>query len=115
MFSGKTMAVIGASYLQLPLVLKARELGMRVVCFAWEDGAVCREHADRFYPVSILEKEKILAFCRDEKVDAVTTIASDAAVPTVNFLADALHLPGNSVLSGRLSTATACCATAVIG
>lgn len=104
MFSGKTLAVIGASYLQLPLVLKARELGMRVVCFAWEDGAVCREHADRFYPVSILEKEKILAFCRDEKVDAVTTIASDAAVPTVNFLADALHLPGNSVLSGRLST-----------
>ena len=104
MFSGKTLAVIGASYLQLPLVQKARELGMRTLCFAWEEGAVCREHADRFYPVSILEKEKISNICRQENVDAVTTIASDAAVPTVNFVASELHLPGNSIHSGRLST-----------
>ena len=30
-FSGKKIAVIGASYLQLPLVLKARELGIEVI------------------------------------------------------------------------------------
>lgn len=104
MFSGKTLAVIGASYLQLPLVQKARELGMRTLCFAWEDGAVCRDFADRFFPVSILEKEKIARLCRQENIDAVTTIASDAAVPTVNFVASELHLPGNSVHSGTLAT-----------
>ena len=104
MFSGKTLAVIGASYLQLPLVLKARELGMRTLCFAWEEGAVCRDFADRFFPVSILEKEKIARLCRQENIDAVTTIASDAAVPTVNFIAANLHLPGNSIHSGKLST-----------
>ena len=104
MFSGKTLAVIGASYLQLPLVLKARELGMRTLCFAWEEGAVCRDFADRFFPVSILEKEKIARLCRQENIDAVTTIASDAAVPTVNFVAANLHLPGNSIHSGKLAT-----------
>ena len=40
------LAIIGASYLQLPLVRKARELGIRTVCFAWEEGAVCRDFAD---------------------------------------------------------------------
>ena len=104
MYSGKTLAVIGASYLQLPLVQKARELGVRTLCFAWQEGAVCREIADIFFPVSILEKEEILAICRREKIDGITTIASDAAVPTVNFVAEKLQLPGNSILSGKLST-----------
>ncbi|WP_259322190.1 hypothetical protein [Bacteroides stercorirosoris] len=37
----KKLAIIGGSYLQLPAVLKAKELGYEVHCFAWRDGAVC--------------------------------------------------------------------------
>ena len=37
---GKRLAIIGASYLQLPLVLKAREMGLETLCFAWKEGAV---------------------------------------------------------------------------
>lgn len=96
MFAGKKLAVVGASYLQLPLVRKAKELGLEVHCFAWEDGAVCREEAQRFYPVSIVEKEQILAICREQGVDGVCTIASDVAAPTVAYVAEALGLPGNS-------------------
>jgi len=103
-FSGKKLAVIGASYLQLPLVLKAREIGVEVFCFAWEDGAVCRDRADHFYPVSIVEKETILEICRKNRIDGIATIASDVAVPTVNFVASRLNLCGNSVESGFLST-----------
>ena len=44
----KKLAVIGASYLQLPLVRKAQEMGLEVHCFAWEDGAVCKDVADYF-------------------------------------------------------------------
>ena len=36
----KKLAVIGASYLQKPLVEKAKEMGLEVHCFAWEEGAV---------------------------------------------------------------------------
>lgn len=103
-FSGKKIAIIGASYLQLPLVLKARELGIEVFCFAWEEGAVCRNFADHFYPVSIVEKETILEICRENRIDGITSIASDVAVPTVNYVASQLHLCGNSVESGFLST-----------
>lgn len=100
----KTLAVIGASYLQLPLVRKAKAMGLRVICFAWADGAVCAEECDRFYPISIVEKEKILEICRREHVDGVTSIASDVAVPTMAYVADKMGLPGNSVESARKST-----------
>lgn len=91
----KTLAVIGASYLQLPLVEKAKEMGLRVICFAWTDGAVCAEIADKFYPISIVEKDDILEICRQEKIAGICTIASDVAAPTVAYVAEKLHLNGN--------------------
>ncbi len=91
----KKIAVIGASYLQLPLVRKAKEMGLEVHCFAWEDGAVCKDVADYFYPISILDKDKILNVCQEVKIDAITTIASDVAVLTVNYIASVMNLIGN--------------------
>ena len=61
----KKIAIIGASYLQLPLVLKAKEMGLETHCFAWEEGAVCKEICDFFYPISILDKEIILDICKN--------------------------------------------------
>ena len=99
-----TLAVIGAGYLQLPLVRTARARGLRVIAFAWPEGAVAAAAADRFYPVSIVERAKITELCRAEQIDGVCTIASDAAVPTVAAVAAALGLPGNSEHSARLTT-----------
>ena len=92
----KKLAIIGASYLQLPLVSKAKEMGIETHCFAWEDGAVCKETADFFYPVSILEKDQILEICQRVHIDGITTIASDAAVPTVCYVAAKMNLTGNA-------------------
>ena len=65
----KTLAVIGASYLQRPVVEKAKEMGVRTICFAWAEGAVCADIADVFYPISIVEKEQILEICQKEYID----------------------------------------------
>ena len=89
------IAIIGANYLQLPLVLKAQEMGLEVHCFAWEEGAVCKGRADYFYPISIIEKELILDKCIKIGIDGVVSIASDLAVPTVNYVAEQLGLNGN--------------------
>lgn len=89
------IAVIGASYLQLPLVKKAKEMGLQVHCFAWPEGAVCKEKADYFYPISILEKDAILKVCQEVGIDGVCTIASDVAAPTVAYIANEMHLVGN--------------------
>lgn len=95
----KTLAVIGAGYLQKPLIERARAMGLRTLCFAWEEGAVCRDICDVFYPISIVEKEAILAVCREEKIDGICTIASDVAAPTVAYVAEQMGLAGNSYVA----------------
>ena len=92
----RTIAIIGASYLQRPLVERAKEMGLHTLCFAWEEGAVCKDLCDRFYPVSITEKDEILQICREEKIDGICTIASDVAAPTVAYVAEQMGLTGNS-------------------
>jgi biotin carboxylase len=100
----KKIAIIGGSYLQLPVVLMARRLGYETHCFAWEAGAVCKQIADHFYPISVIEKSQILAVCREIGIDGVLTIASDVAVPTVNYVADRMRLVGNPDESSILTT-----------
>ena len=94
MGSGRVV-IIGANEFQRPLIRKASEAGFETHVFAWEDGAVGREDADFFYPVSIVEKETILDYCRRIKPEAVATIGSDLAEVTVNYLVNSLGLPGN--------------------
>lgn len=92
----RKLAIIGASYLQLPLVRRAKEMGLYTICFAWADGAVCKDVCDRFYDISIVEKEQILEKCREEKINGICTIASDTAAPTVAYVSEQMGLVGNS-------------------
>jgi biotin carboxylase len=100
----KKIAIIGASYLQLPIVKRAKQLGIQTHCFAWEDGAVCKDIADFFYPISVLEKEKILKICKTIGIDGITTIATDMVVPTICFVAEKLGLISNSYVSALKTT-----------
>lgn len=100
----KKIAIIGASYLQMPIIKKAKQLGIETHCFAWEDGAVCKTISDFFYPISILEKEKIYDVCKTIGIDGITTIATDMAVPAICFVAEKLGLISNSYNSSMIST-----------
>ena len=98
------LAIIGASYLQLPLVLKAKEFGIETHCFAWEEGAVCKDYCDFFHPVSVVDKEAILKICMEHQIDGITSIASDVAVNTVCYVAQHAGLISNSIESATCST-----------
>lgn len=100
----KKIVIIGANNFQMPLIIKAKELGYETHVFAWAEGAVGAAFADYFYPISIVEKDEILAKCQEIKPDAVISVASDLATLTVNYLADKLGLVGNSLECTRLST-----------
>lgn len=100
----KKIAIIGASYLQVPIILKAKELGLETHCFAWEDGAVGKEFSDFFYPISILDMDAIYLKCSSLNIDGITTIATDMAVPTISYVAEKMNLISNSFESAKLST-----------
>lgn len=100
----KKLAIIGASYLQEPLIEKAKIKGIETHVFAWKTGDIGERTADFFYPISIVEKEKILEQCRKIGIDGVCTIASDLAVITVNYVAEKLGLIGNTMECVNVST-----------
>lgn len=100
----RNIAIIGASYLQVPLIKKAKELGYVTHVFAWETGDIGEREADFFYPISIVEKEAIAQKCKDICICGICSIASDLATITVNYVADKLGLNGNSLECTKKST-----------
>lgn len=100
----KKLIIIGANNFQLPLILKAKEMGLETHVFAWEEGAVGKNEADFFYPISIIDKEAVLQKSKEIYPDGVISIASDLATITVNYIANELNLIGNSLLSTEIST-----------
>ena len=93
----KKLAIICASWEQLPLVEKAKEMGIETHCFAWDKEGYtdCKGVADFFHPISILEKEQILKVCKDIKIDGITSCNNDLAISTVAYVAENMGLIGN--------------------
>lgn len=100
----KNLAIIGASYLQLPLIEKAKAMGYTTHVFAWAANDVGEKAADYFYPISIIEKEEILNICRKIDICGICSIASDLSVITVNYVAENMGLNGNTMHSTMMST-----------
>ena len=100
----ENFVIIGANSFQNRLILKAKEMGYRTHVFAWECGDVGEKTADVFYPVSITEKEKILEICKELAPCGIASIASDLAVITVNYVAEALGLNGNAYKDSVICT-----------
>lgn len=100
----KKLAIIGASYLQVPIVMECKKLGIESHVFAWKEGNIAGDISDYYYPVSILDKEEILRICSQLKIDGIVSIASDISMPTVSYVASKLGLVSNSIESTILST-----------
>jgi biotin carboxylase len=99
------LAIIGASLMQESIIQKAKDMSLETHVFAWEEGADCKSLADFFYPISILEKERILENCREIGIDGVASIASDLAVPTVSYIAEKMgFLTYNSLSDAEITT-----------
>lgn len=88
------IAIIGASTGQLPLCKKASEMGLETFCFAWSKDAICKEYVDHFIPVSILEMDEIVKFCRTYQIDGVLSNASETTALVAAYVAEKLGKTG---------------------
>ena len=98
------LAIIGASYLQLPLIEKAKQMGFTTHVFAWAANDVGEAVADHFYPISITEVDEITEKCREIGICGICSIATDLGNYAVNYVANKLGLPGNSMECTKMST-----------
>lgn len=89
------LAIIGANSSINVLIEKAKSLGYETHVFAWRDGSIGEKTADVFYPISIADKEAILAKCQELGVVGVCSVTSDFAAPVVNYISKMLGNPHN--------------------
>ena len=99
----KRLAIIGAGRMACIFALNAREMGVETHCFAWSEGAVAKDYADFFYPISIFERETILNKCKDLKINGVVA-TTELTISVAAYIADSLHLNGNDLSVAEVIT-----------
>ena len=100
----ENLIIIGANEFQNPLILSAMAMGYATHVFAWQSGDLGERSADYFYPISIVETDRILNICRMLSPVGVVSIGSDLAAITVNYIAEKLGLTGNGMVSALAAT-----------
>ncbi len=96
----RKIAVLGANLPLLNFYKRAKKLNYEIHSFAWEEGAVCKEFADFFYPISIKDTDGITKVCVSENLEMVTSFSLESALPYVNRIAQTLgqYCPDESTM-----------------
>jgi biotin carboxylase len=89
-----TIMILGAGVYQVPAIVKAKQMQLRVVALSYFPNDPGLAIADRGYNISTTDREAVLRIAREENIDGVMTIASEAAAPTVAYVASELNLAG---------------------
>ncbi len=88
-----SVIILGASFLQVPLIEAARRLGVRSIVVDMDPDAVGRDIADEFHCISTLDTDAIMDLARRVKPSGITTTATDAPMKVVAAVAAELGLP----------------------
>lgn len=84
--------IVGASVLQLPAILKAKEMGLHVAVVDYNPQAIGISYADKFYNASTMDEDAVLAAAEDYHPDGIMTLATDMPMRGVAKASDKLHL-----------------------
>ena len=90
----KTLLFVGGGRHQRRGILRARELGHRVVAVDRKPDAPGMLAADVAEPVDFSDVDAVIEVARRHGVDGAMTVSADRAVPVVAAIAEALGLPG---------------------
>lgn len=92
----KTILILGASEFQIPLIQAAKRMGLYVLTCDYLPDNPGHAFADKYINISTIDKDAVLQVAIDYQVDSIATFASDPAIPTIGYVAEALGLPGIS-------------------
>ena len=95
---------VGAGRHQRRAIVRAQELGLRVVGVDRKSDAPGLQEADVAEAVDFTDVAAVTDVARRHRVDGVLTVSADRAVPVVAAVADALGLPGIGVQTAHLMT-----------
>ncbi|MGN7241039.1 ATP-grasp domain-containing protein [Priestia megaterium] len=91
---GKKIMILGASILQLPAIIKAKEMGLQVIAVDMDPNAVGFKYADIGVNISTLDIKRVTEAARYHQIEGIMTIASDFPLRTIAEVAKELHIKG---------------------
>lgn len=97
MFTYKKILILGGSNFQLPLIVRAKEMGLYVITCDYLPDNPGHQLSDEYHNVSTTDKNGVLALAKELNIDAITTLSSDPAMPTVAYVTNVLDLNGPSL------------------
>ena len=84
--------IVGASVLQLPAILRAKEMGLYVGVADFNPKAVGIKYADEFFNASTMDEDAVLKAAEEFKPDGIMTLATDMPMRGVSKVSDRMHL-----------------------
>ena len=96
--------IVGASVLQLPAILKAKEMGLYLGVADYNPQAIGIQYADEFFNASTMDEEAVLSAALKFKPDGIMTLATDMPMRGVAKVSEKLGL--HSISYGTAFKAT---------
>lgn len=103
-FQGEKILVLGASVLQIPIIQKAKELGLKVVAVDLNAAAAGRAYCDEFFVVSTTDVTGVAQVVETVRPVGVVTAATDLPIRVIAEVAERFGLPGPSVATSLKAT-----------
>lgn len=100
----KRLLILGASSLQIPIIEKAKRMGLHVGVIDMDPEAPGRSLADVFFQISTYDEEKVLECARNFRPDGAVTGATDWPVRSVARINEELGLAGIKYETARKCT-----------
>ena len=100
----KKLMIVGASVLQLPGILKAKEMGLEVAVVDYNPQAVGIAYADKYYNASTMDEDAVVAAAMDYRPDGIMTLATDMPMRGVAKASEILGLHSISYETAVMAT-----------
>ncbi len=100
----KKLMIMGAGIYQVPLIKKAKEMGIYTIAVSIPGNYPGFALADKVVYENTVDYEKVLEVAKQEQIDGIVTAGTDVAVITIGKVCDELGLPGLSFEAAKISS-----------
>ena len=95
---------MGAGIYQVPLIKKAKEMGIYTIVVSIPGNYPGFALADKVIYENTVDYERILEVAKEEKIDGIVTAGTDVAVITIGKVCDELGLAGISFEAAKIAS-----------
>ena len=100
----KKLLVLAAGILQVPVIKKAKDMGIYVIAADGDATAVGLQYADKAVVVNITSEEDVLRVAREERIDGVIHPCSEVSMNVMGRINEELGLSGITKLQAIRAT-----------